>query len=673
MKSSTNFLEKSAQKTKGRLFIGGILVLLSLFALSSIKVPPTSAEISGSLFKPGRIIDDAIFYNPNTMSASQIQSFLNAKVPSCDTNGTKAYGGTTRAAYGTSRGYPPPYICLRHYSQNIPTVVNGGSDLCKGSISGGLKSAAQIIWDVSQACSINPKVLIVLLEKEQSLVTDDWPWSIQYRSATGYGCPDTAPCDAEFYGFFNQVYQAAKAFQRYTANPTSYNYEAGKSNTILWHPNAACGTSNVNIINQATANLYIYTPYRPNQAALNNLYGTGDSCSSYGNRNFWRLFNDWFGNTLASAPYHYMITSQEAFSDASRTQKFTSSTTVVAGQKIYMRIKVRNSGTNTWDKTVVRLGTNKPKDRASIFYDSSWINSGRLSTFSEAAVAPGQTGTFDFILSAPNDKTGGFKEYLNLVAEGRTWFNETGLNTIINVVTPSPPIFTSNTSLESGEVLGTNQHLNSPDSYSTLRIENGDLVLRTNFVVTWRSNTAGSGAVKLLMQTDGNLVLYTVSNSPIWHTSTNGNNGARLTMQTDGNLVLYSNTNNSLWTSGTIHNPDLLSFVSPRMPTGTLFTGQRIETANRKFKLILQSDGNLVLRSPSRATWASQTSGSGAVKMSLQSDGNLVLYNSSGKPVWHTRTNGKGRSYLLLQSDGNLVLYKLGGVPTWSTGTSGKQ
>ena len=53
------------------------------------------------------------------------------------------------------------------------------------------------------------------------------------------------------------------------------------------------------IQNQATANLYIYTPYQPNAAALNNLFGSGDGCSAYGNRNFWRLFSDWFGSTFA--------------------------------------------------------------------------------------------------------------------------------------------------------------------------------------------------------------------------------------------------------------------------------------------------------------------------------------------------------------------------------------
>ena len=66
------------------------------------------------------------------------------------------------------------------------------------------------------------------------------------------------------------------------------------------------------IRNQATAALYIYTPYRPNQGALNNLYGTGDSCSSYGNRNFWRMFTDWFGSTK-TPPNHGLIAIQNRY------------------------------------------------------------------------------------------------------------------------------------------------------------------------------------------------------------------------------------------------------------------------------------------------------------------------------------------------------------------------
>lgn len=119
-----------------------------------------------------------------------------------------------------------------------------------------------------------------------------------YERATGFGCPDSAPCNAEYFGLFNQLYLAARQYQKYAAYPDKYpRYRPGRNNTILYHPNAACGTSTVFIQNQATAGLYTYTPYRPNAAALANLYGRGDSCSSYGTRNFWRLFTDWFGST----------------------------------------------------------------------------------------------------------------------------------------------------------------------------------------------------------------------------------------------------------------------------------------------------------------------------------------------------------------------------------------
>ena len=53
------------------------------------------------------------------------------------------------------------------------------------------------------------------------------------------------------------------------------------------------------ISNQATASLYNYTPYQPNAASLAAGYGHGRRCSSYGNRNFWIYFTDWFGSTQA--------------------------------------------------------------------------------------------------------------------------------------------------------------------------------------------------------------------------------------------------------------------------------------------------------------------------------------------------------------------------------------
>ncbi len=137
----------------------------------------------------------------------------------------------------------------------------------------------------------------MLLQKEQGLITSTAPSDWNYSAATGQGCPDTAPCDPATQGFFYQVYYGARQFEVYRLNPTWWGYQSGRWNNILYNPNGGCGTQRVYIENQATAGLYIYTPYVPNQAALNNLYGTGDGCSAYGNRNFWRTFVDWFGST----------------------------------------------------------------------------------------------------------------------------------------------------------------------------------------------------------------------------------------------------------------------------------------------------------------------------------------------------------------------------------------
>lgn len=252
-----------------------MVVAVATLSFASLGGEQPAEAVTGSQFQAGNIISDSVFYNATTMSTAQIQTFLNQQVPNC--------------AAG--------YTCLKNYRETSRTIgakVEG----CRQYNAVANQTAASIIADVSFACGINPQVLIVLLQKEQALVTDSAPSSRQYRSATGYGCPDTADCDTQYYGFFNQLYNAAWQFKKYRYNPGGRQYQAGRVNTIQWHPNAACGSSQVYIENQATAGLYLYTPYRPNAAALANLYGTGDACSAYGNRNFWRLFNDWFGNTI---------------------------------------------------------------------------------------------------------------------------------------------------------------------------------------------------------------------------------------------------------------------------------------------------------------------------------------------------------------------------------------
>jgi hypothetical protein len=140
------------------------LLLAGLFTLSLIS--PVSRQkdalaANGSDFSAGNIIDDATFWNKNAMSVQEIQSFLNSKVPSCDTWGQKIYNGQTRAQYGASIGSPIPFVCLKDYIENPSTKQN---NLRGGSVNGGV-SAAQLIYNVAQNTGVSPKVILKYADK----------------------------------------------------------------------------------------------------------------------------------------------------------------------------------------------------------------------------------------------------------------------------------------------------------------------------------------------------------------------------------------------------------------------------------------------------------------------------------------------------------------------------
>lgn len=654
--------------------------------------------LSGSEFRANRIIDDGLFYNGNSMTADQVQTFLNAKLPVCDTNGEKNHGyhynsstgrvnnsadpwvTTSRAIYGQRYNAwhgvtyaAAPFTCLKDFRQSY--TARSDSGLCAYVPEGINHTAAQIIDTVSRACNISQKALIVTLQKEQSLVTDDWPWPTQFEKAMGYYCPDDPNnpgwCHPDYAGFFNQVYNAAKQFNRYKQFPENYNHAVNRTSHVAYQANApSCGGTNLTMETASTAGLYNYTPYQPNAAALDNLYGLGDGCSAYGNRNFWRMWNDWFGSTQTDVPYAWAIESQEAYIDSSRATRFTSMITVPPNEKIYLRIRAQNIGNQTWDSSFVNLGTSSPADRQSIFKDTSWLNDGRPAALAESTVAPGQTGTFNFTLTAPSTP-GSYREYFNVVADGHTWLNDYGLHYDINVVNPVTSS-ASSTNLAANEKLIPGQYMLSPDGHSVLIMQtDGNLVLYQNFLPVWNSQTAGSNAKHLVMQMDGNLVLYDINDIPLWSSGTDATTGVVASLQTDGNLVIYNSTAQPLWNVANVHVPNHLAFVNSILPIGNLYPSQQIETADRKFRLVLQGDGNLVLYSPNRAIWNSGTVGKNAAFLSMQKDGNLVIYDPSGWPIWHTRTDGKGSSHLVVQLDGNLVLYNTRNQPTWYSNTTG--
>lgn len=87
----------------------------------------------------------------------------------------------------------------------------------------------------------------------------------------------------------------------------------------------------------------------------------------------------------------------------------------------------RNTGTQTWTRGVVRLGTWNPRDRASAMFDpGTWITTNRPTALDQASVAVGAVGRFTFVARAPAVTAETvYKEYFAPVAETLGWMDTT--------------------------------------------------------------------------------------------------------------------------------------------------------------------------------------------------------------------------------------------------------
>jgi subtilisin family serine protease len=236
--------------------------------------------------------------------------------------------------------------------------------------------------------------------------------------------------------------------------------------------------------------------------------------------------------------------------------------TIAAGGTANVTIVMKNTGNTYWynsGKYSVNLGASAPQGRSSQFSTSTWLGADRPAKMTESVVAPGQNATFSFPIKAPL-AANIYSESFSLVAEGWSWFGQSVTNSV-NVggatpppTPPTPPASTSPNYLAPNQGLSLNSSIVSPN-----------------------------GQYRLIMQGDGNLVLYS-PNRAIW------------------------------W-------------------TGTQNTGASL--------FVIQGDGNMVIYSPSRAVWASYTQNRGAKTLFLQDDGNLVLYDASFRPIWNSNTAGR--------------------------------
>ena len=224
---------KNMNNAKIKLFFVLFAVFCLLFAFKT-----ASAENN---FNPNYIISDSEILDYTAMSLQEIQTFLEEK-------------GGYLASYKATTCTDEDILALR-------------------PCSGPLKTAAEIIYDVSRPKlisyvsepynfgGINPKFLLVLLQKEQSLTEETSPRQSQLDWAAGYGCPDGSSCNVRWQGFWKQVNSASLQFRDYMDSPRLYTYKAGGTYTFT-NPYSTINNE-INIVtpvNQATAALIITLP-----------------------------------------------------------------------------------------------------------------------------------------------------------------------------------------------------------------------------------------------------------------------------------------------------------------------------------------------------------------------------------------------------------------------------
>jgi hypothetical protein len=237
-----------------------ISLVPSFFSITPASAQELSLEPG---FDPNNVLEDEDIFDAQAMSFERMEMFLRSK--------------GTLATYRTA------------------------------DIDGVPKTAPEIIWRVATSYKINPKYLLALIQKEQSLVEDPNPSPSQFDWATGYGICDTCGKDdpnvQEFKGFASQLEWAAKQHRekyllQLLAGGTT---RAGKAAGM----EMAVDGLTVTPVNNATAMLYSYTPHIK------------------GNMNLWRWFSlkypNWTVVRDASTGKTYLIRLGEKHPFASRS------------------------------------------------------------------------------------------------------------------------------------------------------------------------------------------------------------------------------------------------------------------------------------------------------------------------------------------------------------------
>ncbi|MBI5732219.1 MAG: hypothetical protein HY982_02565 [Candidatus Magasanikbacteria bacterium] len=213
-----------------------VILFTAIFSFLFSSPSPVLAQIPAvdgpvdPLFNPNYILSDSEMIDYNSLTSEEIKNFLKSK----------------------------------------PGILGQYEVLDQNGLN---RSAAELIFEACQRYQINPKVVLVLLQKEQSLVENPNPIQYHFDWAAGYArcdsCLPDDPLALRYKGFAKQVDGAAGALRYYLdAADQTWLKRAGLIYNIDSIP--------VIPANKATALLYTYTPH------------------FRGNYNFWRVWQRWF-------------------------------------------------------------------------------------------------------------------------------------------------------------------------------------------------------------------------------------------------------------------------------------------------------------------------------------------------------------------------------------------
>lgn len=129
-------------------------------------------------------------------------------------------------------------------------------------LDGSMKKPGDIIDYYGKAMGVNPKFLLALIQKEQSLVDDRNPSKCQIDWAAGYGRPDGSTCETSHpaRGFTAQIINAAAFVECFYRDSTD---RCGSRRTFGFFPGRAITIDNQPLTpaNTATAIVYTYNPH----------------------------------------------------------------------------------------------------------------------------------------------------------------------------------------------------------------------------------------------------------------------------------------------------------------------------------------------------------------------------------------------------------------------------